>query len=178
MAFCPYCGNQLPEGAAFCSGCGAPAEKKDNQAQPGYSQNYSEPQRDMNQQYYQQGNQAGMADMVPYREIVTCIILSLITCGIYSLYWFYNVAKDLNTVKSDGNEMSPGAVVLLSLITCGIYGIIWAYKSGEKIDELSSMRGVQSSNTGILYAVLFAFGLAIVDYCLIQNFLNNNFARK
>ena len=32
--FCPKCGNELPEGAAFCNACGAGVEKKASDAKP------------------------------------------------------------------------------------------------------------------------------------------------
>ena len=62
--------------------------------------------------------------------------------------------------------------VVLSLVTCGIYGIYWAYKQGEKIDTAKNNRGISSSNTGIVYLLLFIFGLGIVAYGLMQNELN------
>lgn len=41
--------------------------------------------------------QAGQAALtVPEREYVTFLILSIITCGIYGLYWFYVMIKDFN----------------------------------------------------------------------------------
>ena len=47
--FCPNCGAQLPDGAAFCSVCGQPQQN----ARPAYQQ----PQQNYQQPYYQQPQQ-------------------------------------------------------------------------------------------------------------------------
>jgi hypothetical protein len=42
-------------------------------------------------------SQAGQAvPTVPQREFVTFLVLSIITCGIYGLYWMYVMIKDFN----------------------------------------------------------------------------------
>lgn len=110
--------------------------------------------------------------MVENRNVAVCIILSLVTCGIYGIYWFICLANDTNTVSGRVNDTSGGVAFLLTLVTCGIYGIYWAYKQGEKLDEAKTSRGIPSSNSGILYLILTIFGFGIVAYALMQNELN------
>ena len=69
------------------------------------------------------------------REIVICVILSIVTCGIYGLYWLVKVNDEINMMCADANGTSGIAVVLLSLVTCGIYSYYWSYKMGEKVDD-------------------------------------------
>lgn len=47
------------------------------------------------------------------------------------------------------------------------------YKRGEILDQVKTARGLQSSNSGVLYLILSILGLSIVSYALIQNELNN-----
>lgn len=110
--------------------------------------------------------------MVQKRNIVTCIILSLVTCGIYGLYWFVCITDDTNAIIDDPNGTSGIMAVILTIVTCGFYGWYWAYKCGEKIDAAKANRGIPSSNSGILYIILFALTGGIVTYALIQNELN------
>ena len=100
------------------------------------------------------------------------ILLSIVTCGIYAIYWFICLTNDTNTVSGDVNGTSGGVAFLLTLVTCGIYGLYWAYKQGDKIDFAKRQRGVPSTNTGLLYLVLSVFGLGIVAYALMQDELN------
>lgn len=109
--------------------------------------------------------------MVQKREIALCIVFSLLTCGIYGIYWYVCLANDINTV-SGVQGTSGGMVLLLTFVTCGIYGLFWAFSCGEKIDTAKQKRGMVSSNGGILYLLLYIFG-GIIAYALIQNEINN-----
>lgn len=109
--------------------------------------------------------------MIKERNIAVCIILTIVTCGIYGIYWFVCLNNDANTVSNTFGT-SGGVAYLLSLVTCGIYGLYWMYKQGEKIDTAKKSRGIESSNTGVIYLILGIFGLGIVSYALMQNELN------
>lgn len=111
--------------------------------------------------------------MIKRRDIAVAIILSIVTCGIYGLYWFVCLNDDLNEL-TDREGTSGGVALILSLVTCGIYAIYWMYKAGEKVDELKSRRGQTSQYSGIVYLVLSLFGFGIVSYALIQDELNKH----
>lgn len=110
--------------------------------------------------------------MIERRNIAVCIVLTLVTCGIYGIYWIVCLTNDVNTVSGDVNGTSGGMVVLLTIVTCGIYDIYWAYKQGEKLDFTKNNRGIPSSNSGVLYLILQIFGFGIIAYALMQNELN------
>lgn len=108
------------------------------------------------------------------RNIALCIVLSIVTCGIYGIYWMIVLANETNVASGHVQDGTSGGIVfLLTLVTCGIYGIYWAYKQGEKINEAKAMRNMPSdSNAGVLYLILEIFGLGIIAYALMQNELN------
>ncbi len=110
--------------------------------------------------------------MVQNRSIAVCIILSIVTCGIYGLYWFVCLTDDANTVSGDVNGTSGIMALVLTIITCGIYGWYWAYKLGEKLDTAKQQRGIPASNSSILYLILCIFGLGIITYAIAQDELN------
>ena len=33
-----------------------------------------------------------------YRSVGMCVVLSIITCGIYGIYWYYCLNEDINEV--------------------------------------------------------------------------------
>lgn len=109
--------------------------------------------------------------MIQKRNIAVCIILSIVTCGIYGIYWFICLNNDTNTASNTFGT-SGGMAFLLTLVTCNIYGIYWSYKQGEKIDAAKMNRGILSSNSGVLYLILTLFGFSIVAWALMQNELN------
>lgn len=110
---------------------------------------------------------------VAKRNIALAIVLSFVTCGLYTIYWYICLADDVNRAADTPEATSGGLVFLFTLITCGIYGLYWAYKTGEKLDDLRQKRGLSSGNRGILYLVLNIIGLGIVTYALIQSELND-----
>ena len=110
-----------------------------------------------------------MNTTIQERNIALYIILTIITCGLFGIYWLIVLADDMNTVADDEFKTSGAMVFLLTLITCGIYGLYWAFKQGERIDKWN---GVQGGSTGILYLILDLFGFGIIVYALMQNELN------
>ncbi len=108
------------------------------------------------------------------RNIGLCIVLTIITCGIYGIYWFIKLVDELNELAGDNDSQSGGIVFLLSIVTCSIYLLFWMYKAGEKVNKAKAKKGLPvDSNAGILYLLLTFFGLSIVSYALIQNEINN-----
>lgn len=110
--------------------------------------------------------------MVQKRDIAICVILSIVTCGIYGLYWFYCLHNDTNTVSGNQDNTSAILAIVLTIITCGIYGWYWCYKRGKMIEDAYKMRGMVGSDKAVVFLILAVFGLSIVVYALAQNDLN------
>ena len=64
------------------------------------------------------------------RNVAVAILLSIVTCGIYAIYWQVCLVNDVNKVKEDENAKSGIVVFLLSLVTCTIYWLYWVFKTG------------------------------------------------
>ncbi|MCR8658829.1 DUF4234 domain-containing protein [Paenibacillus endoradicis] len=109
--------------------------------------------------------------MIQERNIALCIILSLITCGLYGIYWFIVLTNDLGKLSGD-SSFTGGKHFLLTIVTCGIWSIVWGYQAGKHIYEAQRQRGFHGSDNSILYLVLFIFGFGIVSYALVQNDVN------
>ncbi|MEG1103745.1 MAG: DUF4234 domain-containing protein [Oscillospiraceae bacterium] len=106
------------------------------------------------------------------RNIALCIVLSIVTCGIYDLYWWACLADEGNIGAGVPGTSGIG-VVLLSFITCGIYGLVWAYGMGEKINMAKAAYGMRGDqNLGIAFLILNLFGFGIVTNAIIQNEFN------
>lgn len=147
--FCSKCGSELSDNARFCNACGNPVNKNNNPTNTIF---------------------------VPRREIVVSVILSIITCGIYGMYWFMVMTDDVNYLDDDKSTSGVLALVL-SLLTCGIYHIYWSYKMGQRLKNIGNKYNVSISDNSIPYMLLSIFRLSIVNYCLIQNDLNK-FSRQ
>jgi len=109
---------------------------------------------------------------IPKRNIAVGILLSVVTCGIYGMYWLFCLAEDVNQLAGRPDATSGGMVLLFSIITCGIYQLYWFYKSGDILDSMREARGRAHGYLGILYLLLAIFGFGIVSYALMQSELN------
>ncbi len=104
------------------------------------------------------------------RNIVLAIIFTFLTCGIYGIYWFVSLVNDVKAVTGDESLPSGGMAFLLTLVTFGIYGIYLFFKIGKSLYD----NNVAKDDNSIIYLILPLFGLSIVNYCLIQNTLNES----
>ena len=149
QAVCLKCGVEAGTGNSFCPNCG-------NAVNPEavFCVNCGVSLKKANDK--KTGNLAGIKKR------------SIVTCGIYGIYWFVCLTNDMNRASGNDNDTSGGKALLFSLITCGIYEIYWAYRLGVKRDQLADENG----SSGILYLVLSIFGLGIVAYCLAQDAIN------
>lgn len=109
--------------------------------------------------------------MIQERNIVVQILLSIVTCGLYSIYWFITLTNDAATKASDP-DFKGGMAFLLTLVTCGIYGFYWYYKMGKTLYKAGQDNGVEISDNSVVYLILGIFGLGVVNYCIMQSDLN------
>ncbi len=135
--------------------------------QPGYDQQGYQQQAYQQQAYQQQGGYA-YGGMGTNRNIAVCILLSLVTCGIYGIYWFIKLNDEINSLSGQEGK-SGGMVILLTMVTFGVYGIIWYYQMGKKIDII---KGQPGGSTHIIFLVLALCGLGIVNYGMMQDTIN------
>ena len=141
---CPKCGAQIQEGTFFCSNCGNQIPQNFGRYEP----------------------------VISPRNIAVAIILSLVTCGLYSIYWMIKLNDEINQLAGEADGTSGVMVFLFSLVTCGIYMFYWLYKMGERCDKIHG----SNQNSGIIYLVMGVFGFSIIGYCLMQDTINKAIA--
>ena len=106
------------------------------------------------------------------RSIPIAIILSIVTFGIYGLYWLNSLANDINTLTHQ-EQPSGFKVLVLTIITLGFYELYWLYKVGVRLSNFQAYQGeMVDSYRALVYLLLGIFGLNIVARALIQNDLN------
>ena len=111
--------------------------------------------------------------IVEQRSIAKAVIFSLITCGIYSLYWLYKLTEEAHQLAGERTTATGGMVILYTFITCGIYSIYWFYKMGITANMIREQRGMSvDSSSPVIYLLLTIFGLGIVSEALLQDTLN------
>lgn len=148
MNYCTDCGKELKKKDKFCSNCGKKVENK--------TDNIEIVNKDR---------------LIEKRDLAIQLILSFITCGIYSLYWMVTITDDVNKLLDEKND-SGMVNLLLSIITCGIYLIYWNYDIGKKLKKIGDKYSLEIQDNSIIYMILSILKLDIVSYTLIQSDLN------
>ncbi|GAB4468858.1 MAG: hypothetical protein OHK0029_41360 [Armatimonadaceae bacterium] len=105
------------------------------------------------------------------REPAMVLILTLVTCGIYYLFFVYNTSRETKEFLNE-QGLEPGMEVLLSIVTCGIYTVYWDYMIAQRIVKMQRMVGLREVDNGVLYLVLNFLGLGIVPSMIQQQHLN------
>lgn len=106
------------------------------------------------------------------RNIAVSVLLTFVTCGIYTYYLLYKQAEEVSNALAkaniEGKRFNPAMVVFLSIITCGIYFIFFMYCHAENINLLGKSSSVNTFEPiVILLLTLFVgFGLYFTQYDL------------
>lgn len=91
------------------------------------------------------------------RDPIKSIIFSLLTCGIYQIYWiFYLVKESLMFTNKRGN-ISFEIIVSILLPFIGLYLV------ERKFSEGCAQQGIEHTDRSVVYAVLsiFPFGVLL-----------------
>jgi|SRR5581483_5293557 len=100
------------------------------------------------------------------------LVLSIITCGIYHVYWYFATLYEMRDAGHSPTGNSPWLDFLLAVVTFGLYGFYVDYRIGKEIVDMQAARGLRENDTSIMAVVLDIFGLGVVASALQQSELN------
>lgn len=112
------------------------------------------------------------------RNLVTYIVLNIITCGIYGYYFLYKMAEDANIICADDGKTTSGLVtfIVLSFVTCSLYALYWYYSLGNRLAENAPRYGLNFQENGttillwyVIGACVCGIGPFVAMYILMKN---------
>lgn len=97
------------------------------------------------------------------RSIWVYLLLSIVTCGIYSLYFLHKLAQDVNISCEGDGESTAGLLkfILLSFVTCGIYRWVWYYKLGNRLSVNAQRYQLNFVENGTTILMWMLFGILL-----------------
>ena len=111
------------------------------------------------------------------RSVALAIIYTLITGGLYGIFWQFEIAKETNSLSENDKGFSPVWVVIFSILTLGIYGCYWSYQVGKKHDAFFKYETNDESDYRVLYLVLHIVNYIVpitrlISYGFMQHQMN------
>ncbi|MBQ8036831.1 MAG: DUF4234 domain-containing protein [Proteobacteria bacterium] len=100
------------------------------------------------------------------RNIALIIIFSIISFGIYGIWYFIKFQNDIKDKSGEG--FGGWGTFFIILLTFGIYGIYWNYATGKRLVKA----GVTNKDNSVLNLILSLVGLGWVNTILWQLAIN------
>ena len=110
--------------------------------------------------------------MIPIdkRKIGVCILLSIVTFGIYQIYWEYLLVKNTRAIQKDESSCTGE---MLCLVFVPFYTLFWWFTRGKIVKDKFAEHGYSAIGNEIAYLILSIFGLSIVSMAIMQNDFNS-----
>ncbi len=111
-------------------------------------------------------------DLVEISEqsIGVSIFLSVITLGLYGIYWQYRLVKNTRSITRNENSCVGE---MLCLIFLPFYSLYWWFTRGEVVKKEFAKRNHDPSCSGGVLLVCSILGLSIVSCAIVQNDFNS-----
>ena len=106
------------------------------------------------------------------RSVPMLVVLSIVTCGIYYLYWIYKTTDEIKNFMGR-EDINPALELILVLVTCNIYSLYWYYKYGKIVYlEMTSKVGMDNSEDSTVLLVILGLLVYVVAGAIMQDKLN------
>ena len=181
-----------------------------NNQQPMQQQGYQQPHPQLYESNYQQGYQQGfqpgyqpgyqqpmyqqpMRFFRPQRtdrSLLSYILLTIVTCGIYNIVFYSDLADDINFISEtrDRKKLMHFCLMyfIVSPFTCGVYQMIWLHQFSQKIGDEARARGIDTSFGAGSFWLWYVLGLFFIvgpfiyihQLCSTMNMISEDYNRK
>lgn len=106
------------------------------------------------------------------RSVPMLVVLSIVTCGIYYLYWIYKTTDEIKNFM-EREDINPTLELVLSIVTCGLYTFYWYYKYGKILYlEMTKKAGMDNTEDSTVLLIVLNFFMYVISCAIFQDKLN------
>lgn len=113
------------------------------------------------------------------RSAAFVLLMSLVTCGLYLCYWYYEIYNDLKELHGTtptGNDYFLD--FLLVIVTCGLWGVYVDYAISDKLNAIQDNAGMPANDTTTLAIILDVMAFAVGLTNLITSMIHQDQVNK
>lgn len=93
------------------------------------------------------------------RSSAMVIVLFLVTCGIYGLYWLYKTSEELKNTTNDP-DINPVMDLIITII-CGFYGIYVMHRNATKTHAAIASRNPGHKDQSQMILIMHLLGIFV-----------------
>ena len=106
------------------------------------------------------------------RRLWKLLLFTIPTLGIYNIYFWFTLTKDLNEMNPEEKKLKNYfLVIFLSIITLGIYRWVWFFYVADRIQTTGADIGIKIKPGPSITLIWKLFGTFILIGPLVANFL-------
>ncbi len=132
-------------------------------------------QNEYRQYDYQSEMDPRQYGLLEERNIAMAVIFSVLTVGIYYIYWMNKVANTIKTMDSDYSGAAPETIFFFIV---PFYSFYWVYTRGKRLAQAANGRWhyYKITDDSFIYVVVAVLLSSFIVIAIMQNDLNT-FAR-
>lgn len=108
-------------------------------------------------------------ELCEFEDITACIIISVITFGIYQLIWLYRLCKKIRLLSGEDKKCGK-EVAKIALVP--FYILHWMRSRGTKISENAKKLNINLPDNGVFYVLFTLCGLSVFAVAMMQKDFN------
>ncbi|MDR1736597.1 MAG: DUF4234 domain-containing protein [Oscillospiraceae bacterium] len=95
------------------------------------------------------------------RVPLNVLLLSIVTCGIYGLFWYYTCATDINGITGQ-ERVNPILFILSHFIP--FLPLVFVHKIDQTFIEIGQREGTRYESKFVLWLVLYLVGIGYLVF--------------
>jgi len=109
--------------------------------------------------------------MLEKRNVATVVVFSILTFGIYAVWWAYVTCQAL---QQQGKKTSIPVILttLMMLFYSSVGGLLLGMDADDNINAIKEMHGMPKADNKILW-MLLGFFIPVVTIALVQSEINS-----
>ncbi len=108
-------------------------------------------------------------ELCEYEDITACVIISVMTFGLYQLIWLSRICKKIRLLAGE-NKACGKEIAKIALIP--FYLLYWMRKNGKKISVEAKKLNIHLPDNGAFYVLFTLCGLSVFAVAMMQKDFN------